>query len=135
MSFALALIALATSPQQTAPDPVMASTADVAAEAAARRWLALLDQGRWADSYAATGRAFQTLNTAETWAAASERVRAPLGAALSRTLLGVEYLPAPPQGYQVVKYRTRFATKPNAVETVTLDQDAGIWRVVGVTVG
>jgi hypothetical protein len=35
----------------------------------------------------------------------------------------------------VVKFRTRFANKAEAVETVTLDLEDGSWRVVGVTIG
>jgi len=65
----------------------------------------------------------------------SEKVRAPLGAAITRTFLSEEYLPAPPAGYEVVKFRTRFANKDGAVETVTLDREDDGWRVVGVTIG
>lgn len=61
--------------------------------------------------------------------------RVPLGAVISRALLSHEYLPAPPDGYEVVKFRTRFANKDAAIETVTLDREARGWRVVGVPIG
>jgi hypothetical protein len=54
---------------------------------------------------------------------------------VSRAVISQENLPAPPHGYEVVKFRTRFANKADAVETVTLDREDGGWRVVGVTIG
>lgn len=139
MTFALGFLALAALPQLAAapvPSPVdAAQPADPAVVDAARQWLLLVDQGRWDDSYRATARSFRELNTSQVWANASERVRTPLGAMIARTLIGQENLPAPPHGYEVVKFRTTFANKADAVETVTLDREDGVWRVVGVTIG
>ena len=53
---------------------------------------------------------------------------------ISRILISQENLPAPPYGYEVVKFRTAFANKADAVETVSLDREDGRWRVVGVTI-
>ena len=136
MTLALAVLLL-TAPAQQAPAPTAvpytaATTAVV--EASARQWLTLLDQGRWDDSWSATGASFRKLNTRQVWAKASDKVRAPLGAMVSRTLLSHENLPAPPAGYEVVKFRTSFANKADAIETVTLDYEGGAWRVVGVYV-
>jgi hypothetical protein len=139
MAFALGLLAFAVLPQlgsgPTPPAPVTAtSAADADVLDAARQWLALVDQGRWDESFRATGKPFRKLNTAQTWAAASEKMRASLGAESSRTFVSEEDLPAPPYGYEVVKFRTSFANKADAVETVALDREDGSWRVVGVTV-
>ena len=54
---------------------------------------------------------------------------------ISRTFVSQENLPAPPHGYEVVKFRTRFANKDETVETVTLDREGDSWRVVGITIG
>ena len=139
MSFALILVAVATlSPQQpTAPAPattpvVAAEAIDAEVEASARRWLALVDQGQWEASWAATGASFRALNTSAVWASASARARVPLGAMLSRTLLSQESVPAPPSGYEMVKFRTDFANRAGAVETVSLSREGGGWRVVGI---
>jgi hypothetical protein len=35
----------------------------------------------------------------------------------------------------VVKFRTNFANKADVLETVTLDREGGLWRVVGVMIG
>jgi DNA-binding CsgD family transcriptional regulator len=138
MTFALGLLALAVLPPAGAPPsaaPTVLQTApDAAVVDAARQWLVLVDQARWDDSYRGTGTAFQKLNTAEVWAATSEKVRVPLGAVLSRTFVSQQDLPAPPAGYQVVKFRTRFANKADAIETVSLEREGGAWRIVGVTI-
>lgn len=138
MSVLLALLALGVV-QPVAPGSGPASTTAEATDPqvvdSARAWLELVDQARWDESYRATASSFRSLNSAETWAQVSERVRTPLGRMVSRTLISQENLPAPPHGYEVVKFRTHFANKAEAVETVSLDRENGVWRVVGVTVG
>ncbi len=136
MFLALAVLVLAAAPQLTATSPATA-----AAEApkpavieAARQFLTLVDQSRWDNSYCLTDTAFQKLNTSQVWAAVSEKVRVPLGAAVSRTFASEEELPAPPAGYEVVKFRTDFANKAGAVETVSLELENGTWRVAGVII-
>ena len=139
MTLALGLVALFALPQvatTTPPTPFPSSAAESSEVVdAARQWLILVDQGDWDASYRATGPAFRKLNTAQVWAAASNKVRVPLGATISRTFLSQDDVPAPPSGYTMVKFRTRFANKADAIETVTLDRDDGTWRVVGVTIG
>lgn len=129
----MALPQLSSAPPQSPPSG--AEAPDPAVVEAARQFLILGDQGRWEDSYRATGTAFRKLNTLQVWTSVSEKVRPPLGAVLSRVLISEETLPAPPSGYEVIKFRTSFANKANAVETVTLDREGDDWRVVGVTIG
>ncbi|WP_311268547.1 DUF4019 domain-containing protein [Sphingobium sp. WCS2017Hpa-17] len=138
MIFVLGLLALAATPQnipaaQTAPVTASAVT-DPQVVDAARQWLALVDQGKWDDSYRGTTASFRKMNTAKVWADTSEKVRVPLGAVVSRTFLSQENLPAPPYGYEVVKFRTSYANKADAIETVSLDKQDGVWRVAGVTI-
>lgn len=136
MTFVLGLLMITALPQvATTPATDVVETLNSEVVETAQRWLALLDQARWDESYRATGTAFRKLNTARTWAAVSEKVRAPLGAMVSRTIVSQENLPAPPHGYEVTKFRTSFANKADALETVTLDRENGAWRVVGVTIG
>lgn len=135
----LALAALPDAPLTPSSTPVAEQEAghsgiDAAVVEKARAWLALLDEGRWSESYQATGSSFRELNSLAVWTQVSEKVRAPLGAMQSRVVIRQEKLPAPPHGYEVVKFHTRFANKAEAVETVTLDLEDGQWRIVGVTV-
>lgn len=135
MSLALGLLAIAALPHlASAPEggAPAAEATDPAVATSARAFLELGDQGRWDESYAATGSSFRRMNTAQVWASVSEKVRVPLGAVRSRVLLSQESVPAPPNGVEVVKFRTSFANKPNAVETVSLAREDGTWRVVGI---
>ena len=141
MTVVLALLAFAALPQTASAPPSTQpapTAADVKPDAevldAARQWLALVDQNKWDDSYRATGSAFQKLNTPQVWADVSDKMRTQLGAVISRTFLSEEELPAPPHGYQAVKFRTSYANKPNAVETVTLERENDAWRVVGAII-
>ncbi len=138
MSIALGLLALVTVTQVTPTSPTepAPSTTPASSEVVeiARQWLTLIDQGQWKESYEGTGSAFQKLNTLEVWAETNQNVRIPLGPVISRTFLRQENLPAPPSGYEVVKFRTSFANKANAVETVSLSRQDGSWRVAGVTI-
>lgn len=139
MTLALGLLALTALPYlasaPSSPAPIAASAAPSPEVVdAARRWLVLVDEGRWDESYRGTTASFRKLNTAQVWASTSEKERMPLGAALSRIFVSQENLPAPPYGYEVVKFRTRFANKAEAIETVSLDREDGGWRVAGVTI-
>lgn len=130
----LALVALpdaAPTPQST-PATAQAHNAEVVD--AARQWLALIDQDKWDESYRGTGSNFQKLNTVQVWTEVSQTMRGRFGAFQSRSLLSQEELPAPPHGFEVVKFRASYAKQAQAIETVTLDRENGAWRVVGVTI-
>lgn len=139
MSLLLGLIALASLPQQearsTAGETTTVETRDAAIIDTARRFLELGDEGNWAQAYRMTGAAFHKANTLEAWSKVAEKVRPPLGSVRSRVVMSEQFLPAPPSGYEVVKFRTDFSNKDNVVETVTLNREDGGWKVAGVTVG
>lgn len=136
MSFSLAFLAFA-SMSGSADTPAAAPSTvpmETAAVAAAREWLALVDKRDWNASWEATGESFKALNTPETWSRVAQQVQGPLGAVKSRVLVSEETVPAPPYGYQMIKFRTDYATKAGAIETLSLVREGGSWRVVGVTV-
>lgn len=135
MTLFLALLALTTLPQQQpAASAPVSETIDPTLERSAREWLELVDAGRWDDSYEATGASFRTLNTLPVWTAASRKVRTPLGPVRSRTFVGHDTLLAPPHGYEQVRFRTDFANKAGATETVSLFREGDAWRVVGIVI-
>lgn len=142
MSLFLATLALSSAMQVAEPAArgAPATTAEAAESRAgidseilqsAQRWLELVDEGRWEESWNATGRTFRELNTSAKWAAVSKEVRPPLGAVRSRVASSQEHLPAPPHGYEMIKFRTNFANRTGATETVTLERESAGWRVVG----
>lgn len=110
--------------------PVAASESEAAS--AARAWLVLGDEARWAEGWRATAASFRRANSVERWAEVAAKVRGPLGAVRSRSLLSQESVPAPPAGVEVVKFRTDFANKAGVLETVSLAREDGTWKVVGI---
>ncbi len=138
MSFILGIAALALLPQSaSAPETARAQATPIQIEVTrvARDWLAIVDAGRWDESWRATGASFRAMNTPQVWAQVSEQGRVPLGAIVSRADLSHESVPAPPAGYEMVKFRTSFANRPNTVETLTLVREGQTWKVVGYIIG
>lgn len=140
MSISLALFAVsslsgpAVTPAISLSSASSASVAETAPVHTAREWLALVDAGDWNASWNATGQAFKSLNTSDQWAAVSQSVRAPLGAVVSRKLVREDHVPAPPYGYQIVTFKTSYANKADATETLSLALEGDSWRVVGCTI-
>lgn len=137
MSLVFALYALSSFGALPAVGSSAGSEAAAQAEAvqSARSWLALVDAGKWNESWSATGASFRKLNSAKVWASVSDEVRVPLGAVASRELVSSEEVPAPPAGYTMVKFRTDFAGKAGATETLTLVREQGGWKVTGYIIG
>ncbi len=134
MSLIFGIAALVLQPHSvptSAQGAAAATPAQAGVVRAARDWLAIVDAGRWEESWRATGESFRSLNTVEVWTRASEQARIPLGAVVSRADMSQEHVPAPPRGYEMVKFRTSFANRANVVETLTLSREGQAWRVVG----
>ena len=139
MSVILGILALTAVPQSSsnpvaseAPATVSTAEVEVEVERAARDWLALGDEGRWRDGWNASSESFRKLNTLERWTEVARKVRTPLGAVVARKAISQDRVPAPPAGVQVVKFRTSFANKSDAVETVSLARENGSSKVVGI---
>jgi hypothetical protein len=106
------------------------------AQKSAEQWLALVDAGKYAESWKTAAGYFQTAISQDQWEHAIVAVRKPLGDLVSRKFKSAQYtksLPGAPDGeYVVLQFSTSFANKKEAVETVTpmLDKD-GKWKVSG----
>jgi hypothetical protein len=100
-----------------------------------RQWLALVDAERYQDSWTQAASLFKGAVSAGQWAQQARAARGPLGALVSREIQSVHYatsLPGAPDGeYVVIQFRSAFANKASAVETVTPMKDRGEWRVSG----
>lgn len=100
-------------------------------ESAARAWLDLVDASDWEASFTAAGQSFQDLNTVAMWRDASLQARVPLGDVIARETQTAEFVNAPPSGYVIVRFQSRFANKAGVTETVTLEREDDEWKVVG----
>ena len=102
----------------------------------AENWLAMIDEGKYAESWKGAAEYFKTAIPEERWVESLTAVRKPLGKLISRKVKSATYktsLPGAPDGkYVVIQFKTSFEHKKSAIETVTplLDKD-GKWRVAG----
>ena len=106
------------------------------AQTASSAWLALVDAGKYSDSWVKAAGLFKSAVNEPSWTAAVQRARAPLGALKSRRIQSSTFahtLPGAPDGdYVVIKYASQFENKANAEETVTpLREKDGSWHVSG----
>ena len=112
------------------------SSAEKAAQQSAQTWLALVDGGKYGQSWSEAAQLFKQAVTQSQWESAAKGAREPLGKLQSRKLQSAEFrrsLPGAPDGeYVVIQYATSFENKKSAIETVTPMKDKdGVWRVSG----
>ncbi|HXY25829.1 MAG TPA: DUF4019 domain-containing protein [Candidatus Acidoferrum sp.] len=118
----------ATAPAQQKPEEL--------AQKSAEAWLALVDAGKYGDSWDEAAAAFKSALTKDQWVDALKKVRTPLGALQSRKLKSATYAKNPPGApageYVIIQFDTSFENKTSAAETITptLEKD-GKWRVSG----
>jgi hypothetical protein len=104
--------------------------------AAAESWLALVDDGKYAESWDTAAEYLKNAVTKDDFVKSLNAARKPLGKLKSREVKSKEYrtsLPGAPDGeYVVIQFKTSMENKKSAVETVTpmLDKDKK-WRVSG----
>jgi Protein of unknown function (DUF4019) len=113
-----------------------AESPEDAAQKAAESWLALVDSGKYPESWDEAASLFKGAMTREQWTQTLKGVRDPLGKLQSRKIKSRQYaekLPGAPDGkYVILQFDTVYEHKTSAIETVTpmLDKD-GSWRVSG----
>ena len=102
----------------------------------AESWLELVDRGEFDKSWQEAAAYFQQAVGRERWQQTLVAVRRPLGEVGSRELLEATFKSsldgAPDGSYVVIRFKTSFSNKVDALETITpmLDPD-GQWRVSG----
>lgn len=112
------------------------SKKEMPALSAAEEWLAMVDSGKYAESWEETAELFRNAVPPEQWEQSMQAVIEPLGKLISRKVKMKEYKPSLPGGpdgeYVVIQFETSFENKKVAVETVTpmMGKD-GVWRVSG----
>jgi hypothetical protein len=119
-------------PQPDERDPA----AQKAARAEADGWLKLIDAGKLVESWHALAPFLKQQVTQQDWIASGVEMRRSLGKPRSRSqlsLMETRTIPNGPAGhYVVVEYRSKFARRPLAFESVTeMLCDDGKWRVAG----
>jgi hypothetical protein len=104
------------------------------ADTAAYAWLALVDSGKADQSLAAGSSGFRSHVQPAQWAQELAKVRTPLGAVQKRTMTAAQPMATQPNGpkgdFVGMQFRTDFANKTGAVETIAVVHDTdGKWHV------
>jgi hypothetical protein len=131
MRFVAALCLVCLAGGAAAQDP-----RTTAVQGAARSWLEYVDRGDAQGAWNAAGKKFQQAVTPALWADQLQKAQAQLGKLQQRTVGPARFqksIPGMPAGdYAQLLFRTIFANKPDASESVTLEREAdGQWRVIG----
>lgn len=113
----------------------VASNATLEASAkASLAWVALLDKGKYAESWEDSATLMKLTVNKDDWIKVLDKSRKPLGNVVSREVIDQRVANDPqglPKGeYIVMFYKTTFGHKSMAYELVTLLLEDGKWRVL-----
>jgi hypothetical protein len=96
----------------------------------AQKWLSLVDDMKYEESWKEASSMFRNEVTQEQWIAALTRSREPLGLLVSRTRTRIQFTKslrgAPDAEYVILHFQTTFANK-TATERLTLVKEDGGW--------
>jgi hypothetical protein len=115
--------------------PAIAAEEDAAARKAAEEWVALIDSGKYGDSWEHASDTFKKAITKESWETTVRRVREGIGKLQSWTFSKSQEMKnppnAPPGEYYAVVYTSDFENKKGATEVIVVERQSGAWRTSG----
>ncbi len=112
-----------------------------AATEATDHWLAIVDAGKFADSWKNTADVFKLGVTETQWVVDLNSIRSKVGKTTMRELKTAQFSTtlrgAPLTGeYVTISYLTKFADAPLAMETLVVSKEKdGEWRIAGYNIG
>jgi hypothetical protein len=111
---------------------MIGAQAEEDAAKAGQKWLSLLDDQKYEESWHQASSMFRSEVTQEQWFAALKRFREPLGPVVSRMPSRVQFsrfLRGAPEGdYAIIHFTTSFGSK-SATERLTLVKEDGRWQM------
>jgi Protein of unknown function (DUF4019) len=115
-----------------------AGPAEDEASAAGQKWLALLDDQKYEESWQQAASMFRDQVKQEQWIVSLKRFRDPLGSLVSRTASRVDFtktLRAAPDGdYAIIHFTTTFKNKSDVTERLTLVKEDGKWQAAAFAI-
>jgi len=101
------------------------------------KWLSLLDQQEYEESWKQAGSMFRDQVKREQWTVALKRSREPLGSMVSRSASRVDFAKtlrgAPDGDYAIIHYASSFKNK-SVTERLTLVKEDGKWQVAAYAI-
>jgi Protein of unknown function (DUF4019) len=102
------------------------------------KWLSLLDDEKYEESWRQASSMFRDQVTLEIWLASLNRFRKPMGTMVSRSVSRVEFTKslrgAPDGDYAVVHFSTSFRNQSGATERLTLVKEEGKWETAAYAI-
>jgi len=125
-----------TAPASAPTASAGSSSPEQAGQASAEAWLALMDAGKYGESWTQASTLFKNGVDQKAWEKAATTVRTPLGKLESRSMksrMFTKTIPGAPDGeYLVIKFDASFEHMKAAIETITPMKEAdGSWKVSG----
>ena len=116
----------------------VAAAADEEAVTAGQKWLSLLDDQKYQESWNQAASMFRDQVTPEQWLASLKRFRDPLGSLVSRTSSRVDFAKtlrgAPDGDYAILHFTTAFKNKSDVTERLTLVKEDGKWQAAAYAI-
>jgi hypothetical protein len=116
----------------------VAAPAEEEASTTGQKWLALVDDQKYEESWKQAGSMFRDEVKQEQWVVSLKRFRDPLGPLVSRTSSRVEFAKslrgAPDGDYAIIHYTTAFKSKSDVTERLTLVKEDGRWQVAAYAI-
>ena len=108
------------------------------ASVSGQKWLALLDDQKYEESWKQAGTMFRREVTQEQWIASLQRFRDPLGSMVSRASARIDFAKtlrgAPDGDYAIIHFTTSFKNKSDVTERLTLVKEDGKWQVAAYAI-
>jgi hypothetical protein len=106
--------------------------------AAGQKWISLVDDQKYAESWSQAGSWFRNRVGQEQWVVALTRSREPMGAVVTRAASPIEFsksMPGGPAGdYATVNFTTNFKSQGILTERLTLVKEDGKWQVAAYAI-
>ena len=117
---------------------VAAGPAEEEASTTGQKWLSLLDDQKYEESWKQAGSMFRDEVKQDQWVAALKRSRQPMGATTDRITARVDFVKtlrgAPDGDYAIIHYTTAFQNKSNVTERLTLVKEDGKWQAAAYAI-
>jgi hypothetical protein len=108
------------------------------ASSSGQKWLALLDDQKYEESWTQAGTLFRSEVSQEQWTASLKRFRDPMGAMVSRASARIDFAKtlrgAPDGDYAIIHFTTTFKNKTDVTERLTLVKEDGRWQVAAYAI-
>jgi hypothetical protein len=116
----------------------VAAPADEEASTSGQKWLALVDDQKYEESWTQASSMFRDQVKQDEWVVALKRFRDPLGPLVSRTSSRVDFAKtlrgAPDGDYAIIHFTTTFKNKSGVTERLTLVKEDGRWQATAYAI-